>query len=238
MNITLRLYRMHDLDLMMLKYHSNANFPLIITTTLRAFCKKELFVIDLSHLTDFSVPKELPYRASQIIRLDEEKDKDLISFLKSIKDGYQNSFIKNVVRLYLSTYLLAQYPETYREFPVLATEVKQCKKRKKIAVKNIEFKTTEKESEKSDKEAVVQKEVIIQEVPKKVPVTTVEDVQVIKSSIVKTDSEIKVQEKSEISSPFQQDYLTVQNEKTVISTSEQQEPDGEDGFRYMMSLMQ
>lgn len=62
-----------------------------------------------SYIEDEYIPRQIQL----IVKLDENKDKEIINWIKSIRTGYRNSFIKNLIRSYLSAPVAYIYmPET------------------------------------------------------------------------------------------------------------------------------
>lgn len=133
MHVILRLYRMHDYDIMLLKYNKHVNFSKTVRSILRSFADHKIYNIDYSEVVYDIDPKNIPYKSQLVINFDEEKDKKVIEMLLNIKDGYRNSFIRDVIRLYTSTFFLTQYQIEKRILPTMATEksVKPFNKKEK-----------------------------------------------------------------------------------------------------------
>lgn len=110
MKINVRLYRMHDYDLISLKYTKSICFSAMIKSILKSYAEGNLYNIEIPVPTQKNV-KDLPYITQTQFKLDEIKDKSVIDMLGNIKDGYRNNFIKNVIRLYLKTGCLVEYFE-------------------------------------------------------------------------------------------------------------------------------
>lgn len=112
MKIYLRLYAVHDIDLINLK-EQGLDFKKIFVEVLNCAIKKKPYVFPykedfLNRNKDFS---KIKYSGTYRYRftLNEKTDKDVCEYLKSIKPLKRNSFIKNVIRrsvpiLNLSTY--------------------------------------------------------------------------------------------------------------------------------------
>ena len=104
----IRLYRAHDLDL--IKYiesrclDTNKAFYCV----LKSYCKNEVFGIKLPHLSGIEERKYKSVYQRNLI-LHEGKDDDIIQLLSSIKPGYRNSFMKNLLRQYLCVPIVEDY---------------------------------------------------------------------------------------------------------------------------------
>lgn len=98
--IKIRLYRLHDKDLLSLAGTRMFDFQKNIYLALKAFCNQEDFAINLPAKRNIPIPKEQRGYV-KILTLDTEKDADIIEMLDMINDGYRNNFIKNVLRLYI-----------------------------------------------------------------------------------------------------------------------------------------
>ena len=120
MHIILRLYRMHDYDIMLLKYNRHINFSRTVRSMLRSFADNKIYNIDYSEVVYDIDPKNIPYKSQLVINFDEEKDKKVIEMLLNIKDGYRNSFIRDVIRLYMSTFFISQYQIEKRTLPTIS----------------------------------------------------------------------------------------------------------------------
>lgn len=99
MKLIVRLYRQHDLDLIAL--HKNKDFCLTtaIRKSLDAYVnKKQLSILAPNSILEEKVPRQIQI----IVRFDDHKDAKAIEWIKTIKSGYRNSFIKNLLRGYLT----------------------------------------------------------------------------------------------------------------------------------------
>ena len=88
---TIRLYRLHDLDLITFIMTHEFDIMHAIYSSVTAFAKGEAFLI--------SIPLRRVYTKTLI--LDTEKDALTISMLDRISPGKRNNFFKNLLRLYL-----------------------------------------------------------------------------------------------------------------------------------------
>lgn len=101
MDITVRLYKLHDYDLIYL--YKNLQFPVrdAMKEALQSYVRNEpvFFKIPVQKVTDNLTQIK---NAQFHIKLDEKEDEDLIIFLKGLKKFYRNSFLKNLLRGYLA----------------------------------------------------------------------------------------------------------------------------------------
>ena len=102
MNITVRLYKLHDYDLIYL--YKNLRFPirdamkLALESYVRntpLFLKIPINTPEIENLKDIK-------NAQFHLKLDEDKDADIILYLSRLKKYYRNSFLKNLLRGYLA----------------------------------------------------------------------------------------------------------------------------------------
>ena len=99
--ILMRLYRIHDLDLITFIQTHELDFPKAVYCSLKAFTKGETFVIKIPPKRDIDKELILKRNYTYIIYLDEDKDKKEIILLEKIAKGNRNNFLKNLLRLYL-----------------------------------------------------------------------------------------------------------------------------------------
>lgn len=99
---TVRLYRVHDLDLITFVEQHEFNLAKAVYSALSAFTKGDHFVIEIPPKRKKEIP-EFKRVYQKPIYLDEEKDKKAIELLDKIQKGYRNNFFKNLLRLYLCT---------------------------------------------------------------------------------------------------------------------------------------
>lgn len=114
MDITVRLYKLHDYDLIYL--YKNLRYPV------RDLMKKALISYVRNSPVSFDFPIDNPpvdelinVKNSQFhIKLDEYTEADIIDFLQKLKPFYRNSFLKNLLRYYISgppVYVYLQKPD-------------------------------------------------------------------------------------------------------------------------------
>ena len=97
MKITMRLYRIHDLDLLYLYKLPDFSIQKAIKSALKAYLAEQDLTIDYPIVDDLLLPKT----AMIHIYLSEKKDAEIIAWLKNVSKGYRNSLLKNIFRSYL-----------------------------------------------------------------------------------------------------------------------------------------
>ena len=102
MKVTMRLYRTHDMDLLLLHKTKGFSMPKAV--------KKALYMhIGLTEEQKISYPSvSEPVNKFRLISIlhvtlshDNDADEAVIRFINDIPKGYRNSFCKNLVRYYL-----------------------------------------------------------------------------------------------------------------------------------------
>lgn len=112
MKVTLRLYRQHDLDLITLYRHPSFSLPIAMKTALCAYVRNERFHIRQPE--PFQLPNEKISKIIQMhIYLNETKDKDVIKWIKGVKEGFRNSVLKNIIRSYLVAPCVYSYASSF-----------------------------------------------------------------------------------------------------------------------------
>jgi hypothetical protein len=104
-DITIRLYKLHDYDLVYL--FRVLKFPIkdAMKMALAAYVRNEplFFKVPVSYIDPKVEEEELKVKVIQLhLKLDYTEDKDIIDFLSNIKKNYRTSFIKNLLRGYLA----------------------------------------------------------------------------------------------------------------------------------------
>lgn len=105
---TIRLYRLHDLDLITFVETHEFNIISAIYSSLTAFAKGEAFVIEIPPRRQIQLPK-LSRVYTKALVLDTEVDQEAIELLNKIGQGYRNNFLKNLLRLYLCNPLSEEF---------------------------------------------------------------------------------------------------------------------------------
>lgn len=122
MDITVRLYKLHDYDLIYL--YKNLRFPIkdAMKKALLAYVRNEPVFIDFpvekvnqDNLTDIK-------SAQFHLKLDAVADADAIEYLGSLKKYYRNSFLKNLLRGYLTGPASYVYESDFNENDTLKRE--------------------------------------------------------------------------------------------------------------------
>lgn len=102
MQVPIRLYKRHDLDLIYLYNHKDFSLTKALKLALYGYVNKEKFFIntpkDIQEITSNSNKKSIYFR----LILNDETDKDIIEFISKMPSGYRNSMIKNLFRQYLN----------------------------------------------------------------------------------------------------------------------------------------
>lgn len=98
----IRLYRVHDLDLITFIETHEFNLTKGVYCALTAFSHSDFFIINIPPKREKNL--EIKKRVySKQLSLDEEKDAKAIEIMNKIAPGYRNNFLKNLLRQYLCT---------------------------------------------------------------------------------------------------------------------------------------
>ena len=110
MQITVRLYRQHDMDLVGLYRTKDFKFQRHMKNALKAYAEGKDYRIN--HPGDEDIRKGyVPKIVQMHIYLTTEQDADAISVLKTIREGYRGAFLKALFRKYLNNEPLAAYKD-------------------------------------------------------------------------------------------------------------------------------
>ena len=108
MQITMRLYRQHDMDLLNIYYNKAFPFTTEIKNALRAYKEKQDYKIPVNN-----IPIQFKgYVKSHIlihINLNPKKESDIIELLSQIQARQRNAFIKAVLRQSMTTIPLESF---------------------------------------------------------------------------------------------------------------------------------
>ena len=115
MELTVRLYKKHDLDLLELKARENFSIGKQIKNTLRAYIKGENYIIPVP---EQAKPDVFLKDERLHIYLNGKEDRDIINFILKIKPGFRNSAIKLILRNYLGFTNLIPYILPGEDIPV------------------------------------------------------------------------------------------------------------------------
>lgn len=126
----IRLYRLHDMDLLSFCGTYKFNFVKGLYCVLTAFAAGETFTVKIPEKRETAIPKFKRSYAKRLT-LDEDKDKEVIEMLDMIADGYKNSFMKNLMRLYLCYPLSDEFliSPTYHNYFMSLFEIFRKKRR-------------------------------------------------------------------------------------------------------------
>lgn len=94
--VSIRLYRRHDIDLISLYKNPELNFKAAILMTLNSYAKGESLLF-LPAESNIKI-KEYKYMYQIFIKIDRAKYTDVINLLDNVKEGYRTIFIKSVLR--------------------------------------------------------------------------------------------------------------------------------------------
>lgn len=95
--IKIKLYRQHDMDLLLLYKNKEFGFAKAVKRALHAYAAKEPYFFIPPETTDVHL-YEFKKSYYTNIYLDEEKDADIIEFLKNVKKLYRNATVKSILR--------------------------------------------------------------------------------------------------------------------------------------------
>ena len=110
MQITVRLYRQHDMDLVGLYRTKDFKFQRHMKNALKAYAEGKDYRIN--HPGDEDIRKGyVPKIVQMHIYLTVEQDADAISALKTIREGYSGAFLKALFRKYLNNEPLEAYKD-------------------------------------------------------------------------------------------------------------------------------
>lgn len=110
MQITVRLYRQHDMDLVGLYRTKDFKFQRHMKNALKAYAEGKDYCIH--HPGDKDIRKGyVPKIVQMHIYLTPEQDESAISVLQTIRDGYRGAFLKALFRKYLNNEPLAAYKD-------------------------------------------------------------------------------------------------------------------------------
>lgn len=110
MQITVRLYRQHDMDLVGLYRTKDFKFQRHMKNALKAYAEGKDYRIN--HPGDEDIRKGyVPKIVQMHIYLTVEQDADAISALKTIREGYRGAFLKALFRKYLNNEPLEAYKD-------------------------------------------------------------------------------------------------------------------------------
>lgn len=121
MVVTMRLYHQTDLDLLYLFRLKGFSLPKTIKRAVRIYLAQGAERIHLPPTCKSAGAEndfiEVPKKAQFHLYLDDERDADIIRFIKGIAVGYRNSALKNITKAYLEYPVMVPFSaETYLVF--------------------------------------------------------------------------------------------------------------------------
>lgn len=106
MRVTMRLYKMHDLDLIALYQDPNINFKKLVLSCVEATANGTPFWTEPS---EYQVDLKNTARIIQIGMTIPDDEIEVMQIINSIQDGFRNGYLKNLVRSYVLSPTLAVY---------------------------------------------------------------------------------------------------------------------------------
>lgn len=155
---SIRLYRMHDLDLISFIETHEFDFRRAMYCALKAFSKNQHFVIDIPPLR--SEGNELDLKKKRfnqiIIFLDEDIDADAIEVLSKVKEGGRNNFLKNLLRLYLCNPISESFLNDINDAPYFYEKFDVFKKDRMLVDAGTEAKSQKNYSQNKNNDKIYQ----------------------------------------------------------------------------------
>lgn len=108
MQITLRIYRTHDYDLMALHRSGVLSFPKAARKALISYYKGETILIS-TEIDEKQVPEDLPAMLEFNITIGERTAPGFAEWFRTVKSGYRNNFVKNILRSSLDGFCAELY---------------------------------------------------------------------------------------------------------------------------------
>ena len=107
--LPIRLYRQHDLDLIALFLQTETFLPSFAKGCIKMFAagKKEYFI--MPKIESIPNDSQIHNHYQMTLYFDTIEDVRAIALLESIRDGYKNGFVKNVIRSYMYGGYCAHY---------------------------------------------------------------------------------------------------------------------------------
>lgn len=118
MELEVKLYYYHDLDLIGIYRQGSLWFQKATVIALKSFCEKNYIRMKSSKpCRELNLRRVYRYR----VYLSEEKDAEVISLLGRIQPGHRNNFIKTILRQYF-----CEFPAEYFKDPADKAYFDQC----------------------------------------------------------------------------------------------------------------
>lgn len=131
MRITIRVYRVHDFDLLYLYKSKNIKLGAIMKKAIVAFYKGETLKFAMD--PEVPVPADLPTSAQLAIYISNQDAEGIEDWIAKIPPGYRCSCFKNITRIFLSAFPIWAYRnDTWISGISNPKEGKQLGKQKRI----------------------------------------------------------------------------------------------------------
>jgi hypothetical protein len=95
--VGIRIYRDHDIDLVLLYKNPTFGFQKAIKQAIRAYVREQPYFIFVPETFDIS-DKQFKYSYQAFLDFDEDDDADVLAWLKTLQDRSRNKAIKSVLR--------------------------------------------------------------------------------------------------------------------------------------------
>lgn len=122
-----RFYSSHDLDLVTFTLTHDFDIMRAMYSAVTAFSKGESFIIEVPPATG-TLPESLRRSYSRALSLDTEKDAEAIRMLDMVVPGKRNSFLKNLLRIYLMFPFSESFFESPEGFALCEKRLESCRK--------------------------------------------------------------------------------------------------------------
>lgn len=200
-NVTLRLHRQHDMDLIALFRANDYKFAREMKQVLVAFANGEVYEPKVLEVEDFD-PGYIPTSVTFHIALNPNKEREsaAIRLLRGVKMGYRNSFLKALFRTSITVLPLMAFAidnglvtkkDTFESFHRSRMDAAKHLVAKEPVTKAVESETIvakESVTEMIESEIIVTKEVTTEKVVTKDETTEDIAVTVLKDEVVETET--------------------------------------------------
>ena len=158
MKITMRLYRLHDLDLMYLYKMQGVSIQKIIRFVLKSYVRDRNNLNGIAQRVEIpriKHDKPLPQSALIHIYLNEGEDDEVIEWIEQIPKGVRNGMLKNILRGYLDFPMTIPYETNVESSNNISKESENLMKELNQSLKNTKKKRPTKQKEtKPDKPVI------------------------------------------------------------------------------------
>lgn len=108
---TIRLYRVHDYDLLSLMLLHNFDLRKAMYISLKNFCAGKNIVFETPP-EQYPLPPKMCSEVRIYVRIDASEDPEIIELLSKVRDGSRNAFIKGLLRLCICNPAPNEFMET------------------------------------------------------------------------------------------------------------------------------